>query len=520
MPVLGRLIHRGLQLRSTLQRLRKRASPGQYQRTELKHLLSTAQDTAFGRHYEFADLLAATDPVSAFQERVPIFNYDRIHDEWWHRALDEEPDVTWPGTVPYFALSSGTAGASSKHIPVTDAMVTSLRRAGIRQIYSLAAFSLPDATFEKQVLMLGGSTQLTRRGAYCVGDLSGITASELPAWFQHVYRPGLEIAAQPHWPQKLEAIAQKAPEWDIGILCGVPAWVQLLLRQIIDRHSLETIHDVWPNLSVYVHGGVAFGPYRRALSELVARPLVTIETYVASEGYVAFQPGPRAGLQMLLNNGLFYEFVPFTSENIGPDGHLRENPTVLSIDEVEAGTPYALLLSTCAGAWRYLLGDVVQFTDPARAEIIITGRTQHFLNLCGEHLSGVNMSDAIERVEDRLGLSVPEFAAAGRAEGDRFFHHWYLGVDTPTETPESVRDALDTALKTLNDDYRVEREEGALTELRVTCVPVNRFYEWMRRRGRLGGQNKFPRVLSGEQLTDWQSFLSETEARSETYTAR
>ncbi len=512
MPLLGKLIHRGLRLRSTLQRLRRRRSPAAYQRAELRGLLSRAEDTAFGRHYEFDEMLAADDPVDAFQDRVPLFDYDRLFDRWWHRGLEGEADVTWPGTVPYFALSSGTSGASSKHIPVTDAMVKSVQQAGIRQIYSLAAFHLPDALFQKQVLILGGSTELTSKGPAQVGDLSGISAAQLPAWFQHVYKPGPGIAAQADWTEKLESITEKAAEWDVGVICGVPAWVQLLLQKIVDRYDVDTIHDVWPNLSVYVHGGVAFGPYRRALTELVARPLVTIETYIASEGYVAFQPGPGTGMQMLLNNGIFYEFVPFTSDNFGDEGQIRPSATVLTIDDVEPHTPYALLLSTCAGAWRYLLGDVIEFTDVEVGEIVVAGRTQHFLNLCGEHVSGANMADAIQGLEDLLNVSIPEFAAAGVPAGDLFAHHWYLGVDADVPA-NTLREHLDRELKRLNDDYRIKRG-GGLKDIHVTPVPTALFYEWMRRRGKLGGQNKFPRVLKGEQLSAWQSFLVEKGVRA------
>lgn len=262
MPVPGKIIHRGPPLRATLQALRRRASPSQYQRTELRRLLSTAQETAFGRHYEFDRIPAADDPVSAFQAQVPVFHYARMHDEWWHRALNEEPDVTWPGRIPYFALSSGTSGASSKHIPVTREMVTALRRAGIRQLFSLAAFHLPDALFQTQVLMLGGSTRRFQKDGYAVGDLSGITAAQLPAWFRNVHKPGAEIAQLEHWTEKLKGIAEQAPEWDIGIISGVPAWVQLLLRRIVDRYNVDTIHDIWLNLSVLVQGGDSAQLYR------------------------------------------------------------------------------------------------------------------------------------------------------------------------------------------------------------------------------------------------------------------
>lgn len=490
MPVLGNLIHRGLRLRARL--ARRRRPPIHYQRTELQTLLSRAEDTAFGHTYDFPALQRAKDPVAAFQERVPIFDYDTIHEAWWHRALDEEADVAWPGAVPYFALSSGTSGAPSKYIPVTTDMVRAVQRAGIKQIYSLAAFHLPDATFQKSVLILGGSTELQKRGPYLVGDMSGISADQIPSWFHHFYKPGPDISAQEDWTKKLDAITEQASEWDVGIVCGVPAWVRLLFQKIIDHYGVDSVHEVWPNLSVYVHGGVAFGPYRKPLNELVERPLVTIDTYIASEGYIAFQPAPNSDMRMLLNNGIFYEFVPFTDDNFDADGHIVDEPQTLTIDEVEEGTPYALLLSTCAGAWRYLLGDVIQFADVDTAAITIAGRTQHFLNLAGEHLSVGNMVQAVEALEAAFDVPVPEFTVIGETDGSTLVHHWFVGLDAGAPPVEGLSSHLDATLRRVNDDYRIKRN-AVLDPPSVTPLPLSTFYDWMETQGNLGGQNKFPR---------------------------
>jgi hypothetical protein len=479
----------------------------EYQEIELRQLLSRARNTRFGEHYGFSEILRTDRLMRTFRERVPVFDYDHMYEEWWHRALDEEKDVSWPGRIPYFALTSGTSGAPSKHVPVTTEMIRSVRKAGIKQIYSLAAFHLPDEMFEKDILILGGSTQLTRRGSYSVGDLSGISAGQIPIWFQHFYKPGPKIAVEHDWNRKLEAITRQAGDWDVGIICGVPSWMQLLLEKIIDYYEVETIHEIWPNLSVFVHGGVAFGPYRKTVNRLVARPLVTIDTYIASEGHIAFQDRPGGNMRMLVNNGIFFEFVPFTEENFTADGRLVEQPEAVTIDEVEEGTPYALLLSTCAGAWRYLVGDVVRFTDREAAEIVIVGRTKHFLNLCGEHLSADNMAQAVQRLEDQFDIAIPEFTVAGVPRDGLFAHSWFLGTETGIDD-EVLRQQLDENLKAVNDDYAIKRGH-VLKEPRLETVPVRLFYGWMERQGKLGGQHKFPRVLNQSQLAEWQEFVRE-----------
>ncbi|MFM2136418.1 MAG: hypothetical protein RL021_1818, partial [Bacteroidota bacterium] len=308
--------------------------------------------------------------------------------------------------------------------------------------------------------------------------------------------------------QKLEEITRQAKDWDIGIITGVPSWVQLLFEKIMERYQVKSIHDIWPNLHVYVHGGVAFEPYRKTFSRFFTKKVHYIEVYPASEGFIAFQAEPGVHhMKLLMNNGIFYEFVPFNEKNFNESGELLPDATSLTVSEVKPGVDYAILLSTCAGAWRYLIGDTVRFTDTTKGEIHISGRTKHFLSLVGEHLSVDNMNRAVERLAEEFDIEFPEFCVAGVPAEGSFAHEWYLGVNHHT-LPESdvLAGRLDQLLKELNDDYAVERG-SALKDLRLRLVPAERFYEFMTANGKLGGQNKFPRVLKSAQLEAWRTFL-------------
>jgi hypothetical protein len=356
--------------------------------------------------------------------------------------------------------------------------------------------------------MLGGSTHLNKRGSFFEGDLSGIQAARLPFWFQHFYKPGKKIAKTRNWDSKLDEIARKAWEWDIGIVVGVPAWIQILMEKIIKYHKLQHIHEVWPNLEVYVHGGVSFDPYRKGFEKLLGKPIQYIETYLASEGFIAFQAYPnRRTMRLVLNNGIFYEFVPFEEKNFNSNGEISADAESFLIDEVEEGKEYAILLSTCAGAWRYIIGDVIKFTSLEECEIVITGRTKHFLSLCGEHLSVDNMNKAIELVSNDFNINIPEFAVAGIPHDSLFAHHWFVGTDDKVDG-QSLKIKLDERLKQLNDDYAVERS-AALKDIFVDVLPVKTFYDWMESKGKVGGQNKFPRVMKNAQLDDWKKFLQQ-----------
>lgn len=508
MPLLGSIIKSGIALRSKI--AIERSNPEQHQKKVLRKLLSKAKDTMFGNAYKFSEILGADNFVDSYKSSVPIHDYNSIFSKWWNKTLHNAEDVCWPGVVKYFALSSGTSESSSKHIPVTKDMIKSIQKVSMKQILSLAKYDLPESLFEKGILMLGGSTHLHQRGSYFEGDLSGITVSNIPFWFQHFYKPGRKISKEMDWNAKLEEITEKAPEWDIGIIVGVPAWVQLLIEKVIVRYNLKNIHEIWPNLSIYVHGGVSFEPYRKGFEQLLGKPLNYIETYLASEGFIAFQdePGERS-MRLNLNNGIFFEFIPFNPQNFNSDGEVIGNPKTLLVHEIEEGQDYAILLSTCAGAWRYLIGDVVRFTNKSKCDIVIVGRTKHFLSLCGEHLSVDNMNKAIEMVADELNIRINEFTVSGIPFGTMFAHKWYVGTDDSCD-PSRVRQLIDDKLKILNDDYRVERG-SALQEIFVEIVSPQVFLQWMEANNKVGAQNKFPRVMKNHQFSEWEDFVKKTQ---------
>ncbi len=509
MAILGTLLKKGIKLRENLEQ--EYSSPAELQKQELKNLLITAGQTEFGKYYNFQRILNSfrredNEYYNTFKSSIPIHDYNKIYKDWWHLALKGAKNVCWPGRVKYFALSSGTSESSSKHIPVTKDMTRAIQRTSIRQILTLSKYELPNEFFGAGILMIGGSTHLNHKGSYFEGDLSGIQAARLPFWFQHFYKPGKKIAKTRSWDAKLQEIVLNAEEWDIGIIVGVPAWIQILIEKILIRYRVSHIHELWPNLRVYVHGGVSFDPYKKGFEKLLGRPIHYIETYLASEGFIAYQAIPQhKSMRLVLNNGIFYEFIPFEDKNFTSTGEIKPEAESIAIDQVEKGKEYALLMSTCAGAWRYLIGDVIKFVSLEESEIIITGRTKHFLSLCGEHLSVDNMNKAIELVSDELNIVVKEFAVAGVPHGSLFAHHWFVGTDNKIDN-KILKERLDARLKELNDDYAVERS-AALKEIIVDIVPFGIFYKWMESKGKVGGQNKFPRVMKKAQLEEWMEFL-------------
>jgi len=511
MAILGTLLKKGIKLRENLEQ--EYTAPIELQKKELKELMITASQTEFGKYYNFPDILTHfrkgnNDFYTAFKGSIPIHDYNKIYKDWWHLSIKGAKNICWPGRIKYFALSSGTSEAASKHIPVTKEMTKAIQKTSVRQILSLSRYDLPPEVFEAGILMIGGSTHLNKKGSFFEGDLTGIQAARLPFWFQHFYKPGKKIASTRNWDSKLNEIVHKAKEWDIGIVVGVPAWIQILLTKIIEYHKVQHIHEIWPNLLIYVHGGVSMDPYRKGFEKLLGRPIYYIETYLASEGFIAYQALPkRKSMRMVLNNGIFYEFVPFEDKNFTPSGEIKANAETLLISEVEEGKEYAILLSTCAGAWRYLIGDVIKFVSKEELEIVITGRTKHFLSLCGEHLSVDNMNKAIELVANEINIAIPEFTVAGIPYRTLFAHHWFIGSDDKGIDAKKISERIDFHLKALNDDYAVERS-AALIEVVVDVLPLHKFYDWMETKGKVGGQNKFPRVMKSTQLEEWIKFIA------------
>lgn len=507
MALLGHLINRSLRIRQNFTIITGTARS--YQLQVLKRLLRKARNTHFGKHYHFTTISDADKNYDVFKNTVPFHNYNQMYSQWWKFCQQGEENICWPGKVKYFALSSGTSESSSKHIPVTDDMIKSVKKAGMKQFFSMQNFKLPSGVFDKGILMLGGTTSLFEKGDYYEGDMSGISAKKMPRWLSFLfYKPGQSISKRPRWEDRIKLIVRKAPTWNVGIVCGVPAWVQIVFEEIIAYHKVNHIHDIWPNLSLYIHGGVSFEPYQENFKYLLGRPITYIETYMASEGSFGFQARPNTkGIKLILNNSIFYEFVPFNEENFDEDGEILPSASAYMVHEVIENKEYAVVLSTCAGAWRYIIGDVVKFTSVKNSEIIIVGRTKQFLSLCGEHLSIDNMNKAIDEVQKSLSIHITEFAVAGFIHEGKFAHRWYIGCDEMVDK-QLILEKIDAVLCKTNDDYAVERA-AALPYLFIEILPGNTFLEFMHKTGKFGAMNKFPRVLKNGNLAKWETFLAE-----------
>ena len=482
--------------------------PRRQQLRVLKKLLKKARFTEFGQKYRFDEALFSRHPAKLFQDLVPIHDYNKIYEEWWKKTLEGVPDVTWPGKIKYYALSSGTSEASSKYIPVTKDMLRSNTVNYLRQLFSLLSYEEANKkAMTKGFLMLGGATDLKKgKAGWYAGDLSGILAKKRPFWFQTFYKPGGRIAALSDWNQKLNEIVEHARDWDIGYIVGVPAWCQMCMEMVIDHYKLKNIHEIWPNFSFFVHGGVAFEPYKKGFEKLLGKPIVYIENYLSSEGFIGYKTREHArGMQLILNNNIFFEFIPFDDRNFDSEGNVNPAAEVKMIHEVEEGKEYALLMSTNSGAWRYLIGDTIKFVDLEKSEVVITGRTKHFLSLVGEHLSVENMNKAIELVSEEFNVSIPEYTVVGFPFEGFFAHRWYVATDDKVDL-EKIRQRIDENLRALNDDYATERD-SALKEIFLEVLPEERFMKFMELKGKLGSQHKFPRVMKGKMLEEWKRFL-------------
>lgn len=504
MAIIGEIIKRVIDINGLIN---QDANPWDGQKEVLRGLLDTAKNTAFGRRYRFAEILGASKPVREFQRIVPKFDYDKLHAEWWHYLHEGHQNITWPGGQRYFAKSSGTTG-NSKVIPVTDDMLNAIKQAGIQQILSLKNFNLPADFFGKDIMMLGSSTKLIDHNGFLEGEISGISAANLPLWFRKFYKPGRGIAATQDWDERVQKIARSAKKWDIGSMTGIPSWSEILLNEIVRHNKVDTIHDIWPNLQVYSTGGVAFGPYRKSFESLFAKPMTYIDTYLASEGYLATQKRPDTNAMALItNNGVFFEFVPFTPENMDDHGRVQQYAQALTIEDAEENVEYVLLISTVAGAWRYMIGDTVIITDKERAEIIISGRTKHFLNVVGEQLSVHQMNQAIEKLQVQLGLDIQEFTVASVRRNEQYINKWYLGVSHIRDGSAEVTQVLDRALQESSKGYTVARRQ-TLDAVEVEIIPVTHFYKWSKHHNQLGGQTKIPRVMNADDFEAFETFIT------------
>lgn len=499
MSIVGSIIKKALDINAQFTSLPEDVKAAQEE--QLVKLLNKAKSTSFGIYHNFAEMLEAEDTIKAFQRQVPITTYNALNRRWWRRQQDA-PNVTWPGKPNYFALSSGTTGKTSKRIPVTDDMLATFRSVGQSQIAALANFDLPADLFEKDVLMLSSSADLKEHNNHLEGEISGINSSNIPGWFDRFYKPGKEIAQIDDWDERVAAIVKKAPEWDIVGIAGIPSWVRMLLIAIIKEHNLKTIHDIWPNLSIYASGGVAFEPHRKSFNAITKKPLIVMDTYLASEGFFAFTARPKTmSMQLAFEHGIFFEFVPFDARGFDETGKMKKKPLTLHLGEVEKGVDYALIVSSPAGAWRYMIGDTVKFTDLDRYEIVISGRTKYFLNVVGSQLSEEKLNAAVKSLSKKTGVEFNEYAVAAvkRKDGE-YIHQWVLGTAATEETKiKDVAGQIDTILRDVNKNYRVAREK-ALKGVEVLIVPSDKIYSWLEQNKKKGGQIKVPKVMSEKMM--------------------
>jgi hypothetical protein len=476
--------------------------PAAAQQRELLKLVRTARDTKFGKDHDFASVSTVAD----FQARVPLRRYEQMWREYWQPAFPLLDSVSWPGRIPFFAVSSGTTSGSSKYLPLTAAM----RRSNVRAALDVLAFharAKPDSRFfGGPTFMLGGSTALVEeaKGVFS-GDLSAIAAKTLPFWAKPYAFPPNDLALLADWNEKLDRTAEASLTRDIRALTGTPSWVLILLerlRALRDARG-ETGVPAFPALRLYIHGGVNFTPYRPRFEALFAEQDIDLrEVYPASEGFIASADlGPGEGLKLSLDNGLFFEFVP-VDELDSP------NPTRHWAATIQPDVNYAVVMTTCAGLFGYVIGDTVRFVDTATPRLLITGRTSYMLSAFGEHLIGEEIEAAVADAAGKIGADLTDFSVGAlhaEREGDLGGHLYIVEFETLPDEAALARFAgyIDDDLRRRNDDYRAHRADGhGLHAPRVQAVSPGTFAAWMESRGRAGGQNKVPRVINDRNLFD------------------
>ena len=477
--------------------------PHEVQQEVLRSLQHTAKSTDWGRQYGYADGLSGRE----FAQRVPISSYEELY-PMLERVLRGERNVLWPGQIQWFAKSSGTTNARSKYIPVTRESLEDCHYRAGRDMTALATLHYPETqVFGGKTLSLGGThtpnPMRPEDAASRVGDVSAVIMQNLPAWAEHVRTPPLELALLDEWEEKIERIARHVLQVDVRVLAGVPTWMIVLLRRVLELAGTDNIMEVWPNLGLFLHGAVAFGPYRKLFSQLIPSGQMHYqEVYNASEGYIALQDEPDSeDLLLLLNHGIYYEFLP-------ADQWDSPEPRAVPLEDVELGKSYALIMSSNAGLWRYKIGDTVRFTCLAPYRIRITGRTKHFLNAFGEEVVVENAEAAVAAACQATNTTVRDFTAApvyfaGAADGSRGGHQWLIEFLTPPQDTERFTAVLDTTLRQLNSDYDAKRHRDiALVPPVLTVVKPGQFERWLAQKGKLGGQHKVPRLSNSREMLE------------------
>ncbi len=457
-------------------------------------LLAAGQYTEFGRLHNFSSIQS----IEQFKQQVPVQDYDDLK-PFIERMMQGEENLLWNTPVEWFAKSSGTTSERSKFIPISKESLKENHYRASKDVLSLYYATHPESDLlTGKSLVIGGSHQVAELNENIhYGDLSAVVMQNTPFWASWIRTPDISIILMEEWEEKIEALAQSTIKENVTSMAGVPTWLIVLLKRILEITGKNNIKEVWPSLELYMHGGVSFVPYKAHFEKLIGAPINYLEMYNASEGFFAGQDDITAeGMLLMCEHGTFYEFMP--AEEWG-----KPHPKTLQLNEVELGKNYALVITTNGGLWRYLIGDTVQFTSLQPFRIKVSGRVKHYMNAFGEEVIIDNSDKAIALACERTGAAVKDYTAAPIyfSEGANGAHEWLIEFDKPPQNLEHFTIELDGALKSINSDYEAKRyKDIALRLPTVQAVPPQTFERWLRHKGKLGGQHKVPR-LSNERGT-------------------
>ncbi|QJD95309.1 GH3 auxin-responsive promoter family protein [Mucilaginibacter robiniae] len=471
--------------------------PNEVQQEWFNSLISDAENTEWGKKHHYKSI----ESVDQFKQRVPLQNYDTLK-PYIERMLQGEQNVLWPSEIRWFAKSSGTTNDRSKFIPVSEEALEECHFKGGKDLLTIYFNNRPDAKlFTGKSLTLGGSHQIGQLNAdISFGDLSAVIMKNLPLWAEFHRTPDLDIALLENFEEKIEKMAYATKDVNVTGLSGVPTWNLLLFKRILEITGKENLLEVWPNLELYYHGAVSFTPYREQFKKLIPKDdMYYLETYNASEGFFGIQDLEQPGeLLLMLDYGVFYEFLPIENLN-------DENPATLMLHEVELNKNYALVISTNAGLWRYLIGDTIRFTSLYPYRIQITGRTKHYINAFGEEVIIDNAERALQEACRQTNAIIRDYTAAPVYFTDNKGggHEWIIEFEKrPVEFDRFV-DLLDETLRKVNSDYDAKRfKDMALHRPKVHPAPEGTFVQWMKQRGKMGGQHKVPRLANNREYVD------------------
>ena len=469
----------------------------QMQAEVLKSLLERASDTEYGRDHIFN----MTRSYEEFAHNVPVNTYEELKGDI-DRMRHGEKGILWPGVVKWYAKSSGTTNDKSKFIPVSDEGLQNIHYQGGNDAVAMYLQNNPKSRlFDGKSLILGGSHSSNYNvDGSLVGDLSAILIENINPIVNLVRVPDKRTALISDFEVKRDKIAEICLHKNVTNISGVPSWMMSVLQRVMELSGKQHLEEVWPNLEVFFHGGIAFTPYRKAYEQLITSPnMHYMETYNASEGFFGLQNDPEdKSMLLMLDYDVFYEFIPM--EEFG-----KENPTVVPLEGVKVGINYAMLISTSCGLWRYLIGDTVRFTSRNPYKFVITGRTKHFINAFGEELIIDNAEKGLQYACKKHGAQVREYTAAPvfRDEHTIPHHQWVIEFSCPPDDVEAFADTLDAKLQELNSDYEAKRYKDInMVRLKIVVAEDGLFERWMRKRGKLGGQNKVPRLSNSREHID------------------